>query len=225
MNQCSDGASPFSDGASPFSDGASPYVTPIQAPPARGPSVLATLCIIGGILGLMMGLFGILQLFLADQFSTMFTPTGNSPEAQVQQRFQAEVQAVTDRFLIPNILSMLALLTLGGSMLVGGIGMLQRLPWAGTLLRRVFVFGIVFELGRMLLQGLIQWNMAPVMQQFMRDLQSSANNGPGGEFMGTAATIGAVVGVIFAVFWGLAKIGLYIWGYVYLGRYAAKNQE
>ncbi len=207
-------ASPM-DFTSPYAPIVAHEVTPVRP---LGITVIGVLTILGGIVGLLSGLMGIAQLLLAEKLSAMFIPSG-TPMADTQMQFQQEMQAVTKSFLVPNLLMMVFGMVIAGFLLVGGIGLLRNQKRAVSLLSRLFLAMIFFEVCRSVLNAIVQWQMYPVMAKYMKQM-ASGNGQPGasGEMIAQMAMVGAVIGLVSWLIWSVAKIGLLWWGRRYLGR-------
>ncbi len=182
-----------------------------------GLTVTGVLCTLGGIIGTMTGLMALGQLFLAETLANAFS-FGEGGMVEAQKEMQQQMQAITNTFFIPSLLSILAMLALSIALLVGGIGLLRDRARARILLRKVFIAAIILELCRAVLQSLVQVRMVPVMESYMKKL-SSGGEGPGGsDAMAQFASIGIIIGIVFWLGWAVIKIGLLIWGRVYLNR-------
>lgn len=180
-------------------------------------TIISVLAILGGIVGVLGGVFGLVQLLLGQWLAEAFTPQVG-PDAELQQQLQEKINAVNNQFLIPNIISTLALAVLGGLLLYGGIGLLRWKLSAADLLRKVVLFGIFFEIGRMILAGSIQYKMVPLITEQVTASMKTNDGNPAGESLSQFVMIAMIAtGVVWA-FWVFAKIGLMIWARSYLGR-------
>ena len=208
-------------------DFSSPYA-PVDASEVHsvrptGMTVISVLCILGGIVGVLVGLGGIAQIFLAETFANLAS-AGTAPGgmADAQREMQQQMQAVANQFFIPNLLALIAKLTIASFLLVGGIGLIRNKFSAVKLLRRTLLAAIGLEFIYMILQGFVQWNMWPILQDFMTNVSASANGkdsgAPGGEVMSQMMAFGMVLGVAFVVVWALIKVAIMIWSRIYLGR-------
>ena len=169
-------------------------------------------------MGLLSGLMQLGQQF-AQKFAASFAPPGAAGDAQ--REWWAELQAINDRFLIPNLSIALVAIVLGACLAIGGIGLLQPKRWSREWLRRTFLFAIVFELARQAVFVVMQVAMFPVMQ---RQFDAMAPAGGGGnapmdpEIFRSMQLVIMVLSYGFGVVWVLTKLIAYIWGRRYLNR-------
>ncbi len=213
--------------ASTVMDFSSPYApmntSEVQAVRPIGMTVISVLCILGGIIGLLVGLGGIAQIFLAETFANLAN-AGSAPGgmADAQREMQQQMQAVANRFFIPNLLALTAKIAIAACLLLGGIGLIRNKFSAVQLLRRTLIAAIALEIVYMILQGFVQWNMMPIMQNFMSNVTTGANGKDSGvsgsEVMSQMMAVGMLIGIAFAVIWALIKIGIMVWSRMYLGR-------
>ena len=179
-----------------------------------GVTVTGVLCILGGIMGTLASLLGILQLVVGSQFANAMTPGGAAGGAQ--QKMMAEMQAVNDKFLIFNGIITVGALVFGCLLLIGGIAIFQKKPWVLTWLRRTFFGLAIFEVFRQILYVFVQLEMMPIMQKFFGQMGQGA---PGQQaMMSSMQNVMMMIGLAFAIGWALVKIGLFAWGYRYLGK-------
>ncbi len=218
QNATAPDAQPYS---SPSMDFTSPY-SPVMAHDVTGVrpiglTVVGVLCTLDGIIGVLLGLMGVVQLFFAQHIANAFT-AGSGPMMEAQQKMQQQVQTVNDAFFVPNLIGMLALLVLSVVFLVGGIGLLRDRNRARLILRKAMLFAIALEISRLVLQSIIQIKMMPIMEGYVADLTAGANNQGGSAAMSQFAMIGVVVGIVMWLIWSMIKVGLLIWGRIYLNR-------
>ena len=142
-------------------DFSSPYA-PVNAGDAEmvrptGMTVISVLCILGGIVGVLVGIGGIAQIFLAEAFANLAS-AGTAPGgmADAQREMQQQMQAVANQFFIPNLLALTAKITIAVFLLVGGIGLIRNKFSAVKLLRRTLLAAIGLEFIYMILQGFVQ---------------------------------------------------------------------
>ncbi len=180
-----------------------------------GLTVIGVFCIVGGIVGLLVGLIGIISLFFGAAMASAFVPTG--PQQQVQQEMNSKIQEVTSAFMIPNVLIILGTVGVCGCLLVGGIGVFGQRPRGRTLLLKVFLMAMILECLRIALYVVTQLQILPIMEEYMPKMMSqSGNTGTPSPAMGTMMRVMTLVGLGLWITWGLVKLGLYAWGRSYL---------
>lgn len=181
-----------------------------------GVTVTGVLCLLGGILGVLMGIGVVIQLLIGNQFATAMTPPGAS--GNVQRQMMSEMQAVSDRFMVATTCSSIGVFLFGCCLLIGGVALFKKRVWVPTWLQCTFFALVVFELARQVLLVFVQLEMMPIMDRFMS--QMAKTNGPPGQqaMMGTIQKASMIIGLAFSIGWAVCKIGLLIWGYRYLGK-------
>jgi len=185
-----------------------------------GVSVVAVLCILFGILGVLSGLMQAGQLVFAQKFATAFVPSGE--EGNAQREWFGEMQAINTKYIIPNAVSVAATTGLSICLLVGGIGLVKPTLWSRTWIRRTLLAAIIIETLRQVLYGVLQFELQPVMA---RQFEVMAPGGPSGtpEMFKTLQTAMMFIGYAFAILWFLLKLAGYIWGRSYLNRDTVKG--
>ncbi|TWU45726.1 hypothetical protein Q31b_09020 [Novipirellula aureliae] len=176
-----------------------------------GVTVISVLAILAGVVGLFGSLMIGIQLLVGDKLMTMMNQGGPFEEAQAEM--QQDINAVMARFLIPSVLIGVTGLLLAVLYLSGGVGLILRKRWSRVLMRRTLLFAIVFECLRNAVYGLMQLQIAPINEAYMRKL---AEKQGGGEMVAQFTSIAAVVGIVFFLAWALVKVGLITWAYRYL---------
>jgi len=207
----------------------SPYSESTESPSGpnvrpTGITVVSVLCVIGGTFGVLSGLMQVVGQFVGTAFAGAFMPAGAAGDARRQ--WMDDLQAVTTKYLIPNMGLGIASFIVGICLVVGGLALLKPKPWARTWVRKVLLAAIVVEVLGMLIYIVSQIEMFPIMQkQFdvMMPQGGGGGNNPPPEML-KAFQIGAILfGYVIAVFWSLAKLGAFIWGRSYLNQQAAKT--
>ncbi|TWT82199.1 hypothetical protein CA13_36600 [Planctomycetes bacterium CA13] len=178
-----------------------------------GVTVVGVLSILGGALGFMSSFSVIIQTVAAPFISDLFSQGG--PFQGSQAAMQKEMFDVVSRYAIPNCLIAVAGMVLTAMMVTGGGGLFMRKPWSRQLLRRTFLFMIIWEFVRLILNGFMQVEIIPINQAYF---QSTAAGPGGGEAMAQFASIMTYVGLVFYVVWVLVKLGLLTWGRKYLAK-------
>lgn len=209
-----------SDDDSPFSN--KPVATENPNLRPTGVTVTAVLCITGGIFGVMSGLMQIVQQFVGASFAGWFATAGQAGDAQ--REWFAELNAVTAKYLIPNVGFAGTTGLLGVCLLIGGAALLKPTGWSRVWIRRTLLAAIVIEILYQIVFVVMQIDLFPVMQrQFDVMMQpGGAGQQPNMDMVKTIQTIFFYLGFVFAAVWFLTKLSLYIWGRVYLNRDQAK---
>ena len=180
-----------------------------------GLTVIAVICLLAGIVGVLSGVFGLVGMLLGDTFANAFQTAG--PAQELQQKMNADIQAITRKYYWLSLPLTLAGIVIGGCMTLGGIGVLARKSWSRVFLSRVFLAGVVMELISAVYYAVSQWEMGPVMREHMSKIAES-NGSPGGETMGQLMQFFSILGIIFLGVWTVVKVVLMLWGRAYLHR-------
>ena len=136
------------------------------------------------------------------------------PFAEAQEEFSRSMAEVNAKYFIPNLANGIIGFALALGFLVGGIGLLSNKPWSRKLLKRVITLAIVFEIARGAFYFLMQSEMAPITKAYMEKLGQSGSGGGGG--MAQMSNAMVIVGFVFFAGWLAVKLGLLIWGRLYL---------
>jgi hypothetical protein len=205
-------------------------IPPAQIPPAQnsgphsaavlrplGVTVTMVLCLIFGIGGLFSGCSGVAGLMFSETVASITAAV--VPQEEEQIKMQAQMQENAREMLIPNIISTVAGAAISGCLLACGLGLLSGKPWTLMLLRRTLLAGIVFECFRGVLVVWLQIKNGPIMRDFYRAMAEKGNGPDMSEMMVAFMWVGIAAWVL----WGLAKIGLMIWGRFYLKGETAKD--
>jgi len=185
-----------------------------------GVTVISVLCIVGGIMGFLAGLMQLGQQLVQGFVMSSLQP-GKAGDAQ--REWYAQMQAVNDRYLIPNLGFGVAAMALGLCLLIGGAALLKPKSWARTWVRRTFLVAIIFEILRQILYVVWQVELFPVMQR-----QFEVMVAPNGDSTGSPAMLKTMQTAImllsygFGAIWFLTKLVAYIWGRRYLNGKIAK---
>jgi hypothetical protein len=187
------------------------------------------IAIILGALGAMNALTGTAGLVFASSLQKGFQgppPPGVSPDfVELQDKMNAEMLAVTQRFfwfLLPTQL-LLAVIAIG--LLIGGIRALGMTRSGAGHLSAMFLVTSVFEVARLILTIFHQMEVGQVMQKYFAPLMEKATpqGGQGmppgmNQFMSSAMSIGMGVGICIAVGWVIVKLVIYLSGWIYFNK-------
>lgn len=207
-----------------------PYVAapPQPAPgieiPLRptGVTIVATLCILGGTLGVLSGLMQVGQQIFQD-FATAFVPAGEAGDAQ--RKWLAEVYAVNTKYFIPNTIIAVAGTAVSVCLVVGGFGLLKPTTWSRNWLRRTLLAAIVVAVLQQIVYWLWQIDLYPIMMRQFEAMgpQGKEDSFASSESMKQMQFMFIVLGYVVMVGWFLIKLAAYIWGRVYLSRDTVKS--
>ncbi|NNE00957.1 MAG: hypothetical protein HKN47_26880 [Pirellulaceae bacterium] len=208
---------PTTDEPSPFAAAPAKYEAAGLIPRPTGVTVTGVLCLLGGIMGALVGLLTLLQLIFGRQLASVMVPSG--PAGEAQRQMNSALQGVMDKYLIPNLGVAGGGLILSACLIVGGIALFRAKQWTPTWLRRTFLVMIVFELIRQSVFALVQMETYPVMQDGFAKM-AEANQGSSGsaEMMKSIQQASMIIGFVFWGGWTLVKILILTWGFRYLGR-------
>lgn len=158
---------------------------PITAAPAKAvwPVVLGTICIVFGVGGLLVNVWGVIaNLFLGDFFARLAAPDGSGDAAE----------RMTGHLFASGLLSVLGV-AIAGLLLASGIGMIVRRRWSSRTVQLWAVLKIVFSLAALV--------PALLMQQVQFQ---SMNTGPRpipANYLMIVMVAGLVLGLLWA--WAL----------------------
>jgi len=137
---------------------------------------------------------------------------GLNPELQeAQQRVQQEIQAVQDRFWVPNFVLAGAHMVVATLLLTGGIQALRRVRPGRRLLVTACLSAIVFELVRGAVQTVIQVQVLSVTMQFFGQMieASMEQAAEMAEWLAWFSRLAMLAGLLLAIGWVLAKLVFY----------------
>jgi len=201
------------------------------APPSRPTSVtvIAIVAIVLGSLSTCCGLYAGFGLVMTDRLQAVSDQMAQvgQPEGSASVRAQREMQAelvtfqagwapFTGSFVVIQLL--VALLSI-----LGGALALSAKPIGRSMLIGAFGLGTVFELGRSVVETLMQFQVIAITQRYMSQIVAASQNGrplpPGfGQTMGAVMGGASIAGIVFMLLWALIKIGYYVSSIVLLRR-------
>jgi hypothetical protein len=215
-----------------------PYRTPsLPEGPAGGHSgarpgwltAVCVMCIVMGVLGAMNGVGGIIGTLFGQQMQNMMTPRGAGglpPEMQkVQDDFQAEMAAVQEKFFWGLLLSSMLRIAVAAALIYGGIVCLGLKPGGRQLLLAACGAALVFEIGIVVLQSLINMEMMTAINGYLENfLQTmpAQQGGPPKEFMLRIMKGSIIAGFVLQYVLILVKMIFYLLCLLYLRRQSIK---
>ncbi len=198
----------------------SPYAAaPVQKPLAAdqrpsGLTAVGVLCMVGGMVGLFSGLFTLLNVFFGAALGAAFIAPGEAGDAQ--REMQASIQAVGERYFIGNLITSVGTTILGACLLTGGIGVFRTPAWGRTLIRRALILAILLECMKVAIYVMSQVEMMPIMEEYMQKLMTKPGGAAPPPAVGSMMKVFTFIGLGIWLVWAMLKLGLYVWGRVYL---------
>jgi hypothetical protein len=202
----------------------------------RRPGGLTAICVIAiilGVLGVITALMGIVGAVAGQAMQKAMAPSMpqnmNEEAQQVQEEMNEAIQEVGQKFMVPNVVSIICSLTLAIGLIVGGSQSLKIKPSGRTILLMVFSIAILFELVRGGFQIYVQMQILAVMDEFWPRIveTSAAQQGQGGPDLETIMSVlwmvTKVSAYVFTILPVLLKAGYYVIGALYLGRENVKR--
>ncbi|MDX1944999.1 MAG: hypothetical protein SFU86_06300 [Pirellulaceae bacterium] len=188
-------------------------------------TALCVVCIVLGALGVTSGLFGVAGAALGETLQKAMSPK-NPPGAtdemqQLSQQFQDQMNDVQQRFFAGILGAAIARIFVAGFLLFGGLQGLGLKERGRKMLLAACLAAIVFELGHMILQTLVNMEMMNAFNTFLEGLSQSLASSPGRAGVETMLGImrGAMVfGMVLQYLLVLGKLVVYGWGSLYLRR-------
>ena len=186
-------------------------------------TAIIVIAIILGVFGLLIGVVGLGSTIFGQQMQAAMAPRPNpgiTPEMQkAMDQFQKEIQAITDRYFVPLLLSSLLRVVVASLLVYGGIQALSLKANGRTVLLAAFATGLVFEVFTGVLQSFMNIEMNAAMNAYFEGIVGAMPaQGPGSEVMLSIMRMSMVFGYIFQYFTTFAKIAFYVFGLVYLRR-------
>lgn len=187
-----------------------------------GATVVAVICLVFGLIGVLAGLLAVLQMVFAQQIADAMVPAGQAGD--LQREMNEAMSSITSKYLIPNIIITVTSILISSSLVIGAFGILTRKVWAPSWMRKLFLAAIIFEVLRGIVYVFMQVDMLPVMQESMTKMtESSAPGNANMESMQTIQQMSLIIGIVFWGLWALMKIALMLWGRIYMGRQHVKD--
>jgi hypothetical protein len=202
------------------------------APPSRGgrPGMLTTLCVLAivlGSLGLMNSLVGAAGVVGGKMIQSIFQPQAGAgiPDdmQKAQKEFQDSMNAVQDKYFWATIPALGFRFVAALLLLIGGIKSLSLQESGRKTLLIACAVAVVFEILHAILQSVINLDMMTAVNSYVEKLSDAMPSG-GKEadqvrgVMGTVVRASIIGGLVLAYFIALLKIGLYVFGLIYLQR-------
>ncbi len=211
-----------------------PYRSPVQpevpyvGPPTTGRpgwlTTLCVLCIVLGALGLFNSLIGAAGAIGGPFIQKAFQPKAGKgmPDdmQKAQEQFQTEINAVQNKYFWATMPALAFRFVAALLLLIGGIRTLSLMEPGRQLLLIACSIAIVFELMFSILQSIISLDTMTIVNEYvvkMTETMPQNANGPDmSRILPTVVRASVIVSMVLAYLISLAKIGLYIFGLVYL---------
>jgi hypothetical protein len=217
-----------------------PYRTPVlpEGPPGGGSTsgrpgwltAVCVMCIVLGVLGAMNGVAGVFGTLFGQQMQQAFTPRGAGglpPEMQkVQDDFQDEMAAVQEKFFWGLLASTLLRIAVAAGLIYGGIVCLGIKPGGRQALLVACGAALLFEIGIIVLQSLINMEMMTAingyLENFLQSMPAEEGNGPPKEMLLTIMKGSIIAGFVLQYVLIAVKMLFYLLCMYYLQRQAIK---
>ena len=185
-------------------------------------TAIVAIAIIMGVFGLLMGIGGLGSTLFWKQTQAVVRPAQNpnlNPALEKElDEFQQEMQAVTDRYRVPLVLTSLFRMVVAGMLVYGGIQALSFNSRGRKVLLAAFAAGLVFEAVFRVLKSIIDIEIDAAMNVYFERLVSTVpQRGPPDVLLSIMRTA-VVVGYAMQYVVTFAKITFYVVGLVYLRR-------
>jgi hypothetical protein len=200
------------------------------APTSGRPGLLTTLC----VLAIVLGALGILNSFLgvAGAVGGKMLQSAMQPKAgagisddmqKAQEEFQANVNAVQDKYLWATIPALGFRFIAALLLLIGGIKSLSLQEPGRKVLLTACAVAVVFEILHAILQSVLNLDMMTAVNSYVEKLGDAMPSGQNDAeqvrgVMGTIVKASIIGGLVLAYFIALLKIALYVFGLIYLRR-------
>lgn len=158
---------------------------------------------------------------------------GNGGQAQMDaltRRMQQDLMAIQQENWISLLLFSMMAIVSGALLFWGGLAILRDRPNGVSVLRKGFIFAIVYLAGHTLFSTYMWFETKPITDRYFEDLittmpQKQKQGTAGLEIMrGTMKGV-MIVTLVIQVFFVVTKIVLYLLGTLYLGRVIKKLAE
>lgn len=180
----------------------------------RVKAVCIVAIVLGGA-GVATALMGAVGLIVGKHLQAAFSgpnPPGMSRELQeVQRQAQQQIQAVQDRFWIPNFILTGAHMIVATLLLTGGIQGLRRVRPGRQILVAACLAAIAFELIRGSVQAVMQIQVLSVTMGFFEQMMEASMEQAAelAEWLAWFSRIAMVAGLLLASGWILIKLVFY----------------
>ncbi len=201
-----------------------PYAPPAAAGRPGWLTSLCVLCIVLGALGLMNSLLGTFGAIAGPAFQKAIQPKASAKMPQGMQdaqiEFQERINSVQAKYLWATVPALAFRALAASLLLIGGIRSLSLVEGGRKALLLGLAVAVVFELLHSILQSIVALDMMTIVNEYIEKVLQSVpknNNGPDlSKIMPTIVRWSILGSLIFTFLIAVGKIGLYIFGLIYL---------
>jgi hypothetical protein len=195
-----------------------PYAGPQLVGRTSGLTTLCVLCIVLGALGIANSGFGTIGLFAGRWFQQMVKaqPQAGMPAdlKEAQEKMQDGLYAIQTKYTMYLVMNIIFRIPVGILLLLGGIRSLSLLERGRKLLLIACAVALLFDIMQAMLQSVIAMENMTVMHSFMESMAGNASGNDG--IVKVFSAIIRFISIAIIYFFALAKIGLYVFGLIYL---------
>jgi hypothetical protein len=189
-------------------------------------SLLCVLCIVLGAMGLVNTVMSTAGLLMGEQFQKIVQAQakadGSDKMQEAQAKLQNEMYAVQQKYWWPLIVGLGARLVVAALLLVGGVRAMGLSEGGRVTLLVACGVALPFELAYAILQSLIMIENMTAMNSFAEAIASEIPKQGEAEgiqkFVQTVFRGTMIVSMVVLYLFSIAKIGLYVFGLLYLQR-------
>lgn len=214
------------DVSNPFGDTAALSAPLGSLEAARRPGGLTAVCVIAIILGSMGLMSSVIQganLAGGQRIQGAFSGMGQMGVSEelrgVQDEFNEAVATVTKKYFWVNTTTVVVHLIVASLLIYGGALTLRQAYPGYRVLRVTSLVAIVFEIARAIPYLMIQWDMLPVLEEYMPRMMMESAGASGDQAAEAAeamarigammARLTAIFGMVFFCGWCLVKVVFY----------------
>lgn len=169
-----------------------------------------------------MGVLSLGGTFFWKQTQAVVRPAQNpnlNPAMEKElDEFQQEMQAATDRYRVPLVLTSLFRMVVAGMLVYGGIQALSFKSRGRNVLLAAFAAGLVFEVVFRVLKSIIDIEIDAAMTAYFEKLASTVPNQGPPDLLLSIMRAAVVVGYAIQYALTFAKMAFYVLGLIYLRR-------
>ncbi len=201
-----------------------PYAPPVAPGRPGWLTTLCVLCIVLGALGLMNSLLGAFGAIAGPALQRAIQPKASAKMPQgmqdAQVEFQDKINSVQGKYIWATVPALAVRAVAALLLLIGGIRCLSLAEGGRKALLVGLAVAVVFELLHSILQSIVAMDMMTIVNEYIEKVMQSVpknNNGPDlSKIMPTIVRWSILGSLIFTFLIALGKIGLYIFGLIYL---------
>ena len=200
-------------------------------PVNRLPAGLKIICIISIVLGVTGGIASLangLTLATGSQGQANLQQADGPVNAELMQKMQREMYEHASQYALWQVVLLGLHAISAAGLVVGGIFMLKRRVLCIGLLRLAMLVAILYVIGEVVLQIVIQVETLPIAERYGREIMDQAMKqaGSGGAQVGQLPNmllVGIYVALGMMVVFALVRLAFYLLGEIYLGRSSVRQ--